>query len=86
MTTNPSCTCVGEHDGNCALAKSTQTALETLQGLLNAAREAKDVYWEAARAVEKHIGLDCDEIDLCTEDMVDLSAEDLMAMVDKYNG
>lgn len=56
-----------------------------LQTLLEAAAEAKDDYWAAAREVEHLIGLDFDEMDLCTDDAVDMSAEDLMKSVAHYH-
>jgi len=58
---------------------------EILQGLLDNARTAKEAYWDAVRLVEKHIGLDIDELSICTDDAVDMDAEDLIKAVDHYN-
>jgi len=55
-----------------------------LQALLDTALQAQEDYWDAARAVELEIGVDCDEMDLTTQDFVQMPAEDLIKAVEHY--
>jgi hypothetical protein len=51
-----------------------------LQALLNEASRAKDVYWQAAEAVERYLGIECEDLDLCTADFVEMTAAELLAL------
>jgi hypothetical protein len=57
---------------------------QRLQELLDIALQAQEDYWDAARAVELEIGVDCDEMDLTTQDFVQMPAEDLIKTVEHY--
>jgi len=53
-----------------------------LQGLLDEAVQAQSVYWDAMRAIERHIGCDLDEITEEEETAITMSAEELIALVE----
>lgn len=62
------------------LNQDTAAKVATLTKLMEVATDAQEAYYDALREIEKFIGVDCDELGLCSSELLEYDAEGLLEL------